>query len=1033
MACLRLHPRHPHAGPTPRRRDARRPGPRPPPRLRRHPGAARRSTSTSRPGEFVALLGRSGCGKSTLLRSLARLDPAPAGEVEVHGRTGRRLPGAAAAAVAHGAPRTSPSPCSTAPTAQASASSAPSSTLGRGRPDRQARRLAAAALRRPGPAGLAGPRPGQQPGAAAARRAVQRARRPDPHRDAPAGHRAVAPPLDGDPHRHPRRRRGARPRRPARRARRGPDGRTSGRSAPPRSDRAHAAARDRRRSAPRCSAPSASSPLRPTRTAAAQRAREPRSTHEAPGDLRRTRLAAVRPRRRPRSCAGCGGSATGNEDAVGDDGEVDLSQGDPDRRRPEGHQRQGPARAPPASTTRRTQIEWKEFTSGPPMLEALNADAIHVGHGRQHPADLRGRRAAATFKVVAGRDLHRPGRRDPGAEGLRRSRTSPTSRARRSPWPRAARPTTTCWPSSRRPALEVRRHRRRRTCSPPTRWRRSPPATSTPGPSGSPSPRRPSRTPGRAGARRRRRRSSTATTSRSPRDAALDDPATTEAALRTTSTRITKAQLWSSEQPARSGRRCGPSRPASTPEITLAAAEEAPGHRRSRSTRSVIDSEQEMADAFTENGLLPERGRRRRLLHRRVRRRHHRGPRCRDLSRALPALHWFLPTSGDCRSLVGAGQGVPGEVPRRAARDPRRSGFRAPTIDYLADVARTAEKLGFEGVLTPTGTFCEDAWLTTAALLRETSTLKFLVAFRPGVINPVLAAQMAAAYQRISGGRLMLNIVTGGEPREQARFGDTAPKEVRYARTEEFLRGAARHLGRRRRSTSPASTSTSRARLVSGGIDPRPDIYFGGSSGAGRTGRGQARRRLPDLGRAARAGGREARLDARAGRRAGPDPALRAAHPHPLARHQRGGLAARAVAARRARPGRRSPRPRQALRASESTGQARMLALRGGRTSYADARELEVSPNLWSGVGLVRGGAGTALVGQPRRGRRPDRGVPRARHRRGHPLRLPARRGGLLVRRGRDARPARARAARCDTAQRPGWLRLPDVSRCWDA
>ncbi len=40
-----------------------------------------------------------------------------------------------------------------------------------------------------------------------------------------------------------------------------------------------------------------------------------------------------------------------------------------------------------------------------------------------------------------------------------------------------------------------------------------------------------------------------------------------------------------------------------------------------------------------------------------------------------------------------------------------------------------------------------------------------------------------------------------------------------------------------------------------------------------------------------------------------------------------------------------------------------MLALRDGRTTYKDARELEVSPGLWSGVGLVRGGAGTALVG----------------------------------------------------------------------
>src|SRR6476620_4431033 len=149
-------------------------------------------------------------------------------------------------------------------------------------------------------------------------------------------------------------------------------------------------------------------------------------------------------------------------------------------------------------------------------------------------------------------------------------------------------------------------------------------------------------------------------------------------------------------------------------------------------------------------------------------------------------LHWFLPTAGDSRSLVGAGQGVPHEV-RSGLRETVTDGFREPTIDYLADVARTAEKLGFEGVLTPTGTFCEDAWLTTAALLRETSRLKFLVAFRPGVINPVLAAQMAATYQRISTARLMRNVVTGGEPREQARFGDTDPKDVRYARTEEFL------------------------------------------------------------------------------------------------------------------------------------------------------------------------------------------------------------------------------------------------------
>ena len=90
-------------------------------------------------------------------------------------------------------------------------------------------------------------------------------------------------------------------------------------------------------------------------------------------------------------------------------------------------------------------------------------------------------------------------------------------------------------------------------------------------------------------------------------------------------------------------------------------------------------------------------------------------------------------------------------------------------------------------MLTPTGTWCEDAWLATAALITQTSRLKFLVAFRPGLISPTLAAQMAASYQRISRGRLLLNVVTGGQAEEQRRFGDHLSHDERYARTGEFL------------------------------------------------------------------------------------------------------------------------------------------------------------------------------------------------------------------------------------------------------
>ncbi|MDH6217993.1 alkanesulfonate monooxygenase SsuD/methylene tetrahydromethanopterin reductase-like flavin-dependent oxidoreductase (luciferase family) [Streptomyces pseudovenezuelae] len=93
-------------------------------------------------------------------------------------------------------------------------------------------------------------------------------------------------------------------------------------------------------------------------------------------------------------------------------------------------------------------------------------------------------------------------------------------------------------------------------------------------------------------------------------------------------------------------------------------------------------------------------------------------------------LHWFLPTGGDGRTLVDRhayGSNQTGSPVR---------GVRPPDIEYLAQIAKAAEQLGFEAVLTPTGTWCEDAWLTTVALAQHTQRLKFLVAFRPGLISP---------------------------------------------------------------------------------------------------------------------------------------------------------------------------------------------------------------------------------------------------------------------------------------------------------
>ena len=157
-------------------------------------------------------------------------------------------------------------------------------------------------------------------------------------------------------------------------------------------------------------------------------------------------------------------------------------------------------------------------------------------------------------------------------------------------------------------------------------------------------------------------------------------------------------------------------------------------------------------------------------------------------------------------------------------------GDRPADLKYLTQLAQAAEINGFEAVLTPTGLWCEDAWLTTAMLIGSTESLKYLVAFRPGLISPTLAAQMAATFQWQSQGRLMLNVVTGGESSEQRAFGDFLPKQARYARCGEFL-DIVRRLWT---SEDPVSVTGEHLHVEQASLarhpDPLPPVFFGGSS-----------------------------------------------------------------------------------------------------------------------------------------------------------------------------------------------------------
>jgi alkanesulfonate monooxygenase len=305
------------------------------------------------------------------------------------------------------------------------------------------------------------------------------------------------------------------------------------------------------------------------------------------------------------------------------------------------------------------------------------------------------------------------------------------------------------------------------------------------------------------------------------------------------------------------------------------------------------------------------------------------------------ALHWFLPTAGDSREVAGFGPTV--------AR-------REPSVDYLAQVARAAEQAGFDAVLTPTGIYCEDAWLSCAALIGSTTRLRFLVAFRPGFVSPTLAAHQAATFQRLSGGRVLLNVVVGGLPDEQRAFGDWLDHDERYDRASEFLevvRGAwagepfdfeGRHYRVQGACISPPPV-------------PAPGIFFGGSSPAGKATAARHADTWLMWGEPLESATTEAaqvrELAAASGRSI--EVGIRF---NVITRDRANDAWAEADRLVDAMPDELLAAAQRRYASSDAVGQRRMADLHGG-----DRDALVVGPNLWAGFGLVRGGAGTALVG----------------------------------------------------------------------
>ncbi len=301
---------------------------------------------------------------------------------------------------------------------------------------------------------------------------------------------------------------------------------------------------------------------------------------------------------------------------------------------------------------------------------------------------------------------------------------------------------------------------------------------------------------------------------------------------------------------------------------------------------------------------------------------------------------WFIPAHGDGRWLASD------------------EGARSTDFSYLAQVGQAADRLGFEGVLIPTGRTCEDSWILASALAPLTERLKFLVAVRPGVTSPLFAARQAATLDRVSRGRLLINVVAGGSAPELAADGVFVAHDERYALSDEYLTIWKRLMAGEQVDFDGRYIKLRKAELLFPPVQPGgPPLFLGGSSDAAVDVTADhideyltwgepppdVAEKIAAVRRAAAKKGRTVRFGIRF---------------HVIVRETEDAAWAEAERLISRVDDDAIARVQANLARSDSVGQARMRALHGGRRD-----RLVVYPNVWAGVGLVRGGAGTALVG----------------------------------------------------------------------
>ncbi len=175
---------------------------------------------------------------------------------------------------------------------------------------------------------------------------------------------------------------------------------------------------------------------------------------------------------------------------------------------------------------------------------------------------------------------------------------------------------------------------------------------------------------------------------------------------------------------------------------------------------------------------------------------------------------WFVPTYGDGPTLTDVATMVP------------------PSNELFRRVAVAAERAGFEYLLVPVAAPCWEAWITTAMLIPQTSSIDMLVAARPGVIAPTMMAKMISTFDRLSGGRIRINLIAGGGEQESRADGVYLDHDQRYELMDETVRLMKRCWSENR----PFDFEGRHLRVEGADVrpkplqDPHPPFYIGGIS-----------------------------------------------------------------------------------------------------------------------------------------------------------------------------------------------------------